>query len=202
MIFSARGSDDERAGPQSEARSRSPAFIRAATVRDARHRSLRRLSAAASGKRRGSDVAAPDRRTVHALAVAGLPAYDRDAAGRGTGDQPQTCEAADALDGDRRPGAEAADHEAGPRARDVSVSAARCDGRAAEPGLGRRYHLHSDWARLSLPRRRDGLVEPSGAELAPVEHHGRVVLRLGAGGSRGPGRPTGDLRFRTRQPIY
>ena len=43
-FFRARGSDDERAGPQSEARSRSPAAVGAAAMRDARHGALRRLS--------------------------------------------------------------------------------------------------------------------------------------------------------------
>ena len=50
-FFSARGSDDERAGPPSEARPRSPAPISAAAVRYARPRSFRRLSPAASGER-------------------------------------------------------------------------------------------------------------------------------------------------------
>src|SRR5438046_1250082 len=59
--FSARGSDDERAGPPSEARSRSPGSICAAAVRDARYRSLRRLSPAECGERRRPDAAAPDR---------------------------------------------------------------------------------------------------------------------------------------------
>ena len=44
------------------------------------------------------------------------------------------------------------------------------------------YHLHPDRTRLSLPGRGDGLGQPGDAGLAAVEHHGRVVLRLGAGG--------------------
>src|SRR5271165_333499 len=134
MIFSARGSDGERAGPPSEARSRSPEAVGAAAVRDAWHRPLRRLSPAACGERR-PDAVAPDRRAVHALAVPGLAPDDGDAAGRGTNDQPQACAAADAADGDRRLGAETADHEAGAGTHDLSVSAARHDGRAGEPGL-------------------------------------------------------------------
>jgi transposase len=49
--FSPRGSDDERAGPQTEARSRPPASVGAATMRDARHRPLRRLSLGGCGER-------------------------------------------------------------------------------------------------------------------------------------------------------
>jgi putative transposase len=37
-----------------------------------------------------------------------------------------------------------------------------------------------------LSRGGDGLVEPGGAVVASVEHHGRLVLRLGAGGGIGP----------------
>src|SRR5947209_13645788 len=46
---------------------------------------------------------------------------------------------------------------------------------------------------LSLPRRGDGLVEPGGAGVASVEHHGRLVLRLSAGGGVGAVRQARDL---------
>src|SRR5690348_1235261 len=167
MIFPPRGSDGERAGSQSEARSRPSASVRAATMRDAWHRALRRLSAAASGERRRPVADTPDRRVVHALAVPGLSSDDGDAAGRGTDDQSQAYATADAADGDCRPRAEAADDEADARAHHLSVFAARCDGRARQPGLGGRHHLYPDRPRLSLPRRGDGLVKPGGAELAP-----------------------------------
>ena len=71
---------------------------------------------------------APDRRAVHALAVPRLAPDDGDAAGRGCRDQPQARAAADAADGDRRPRAEAAHHQARTRAHDLPVSAARHDG--------------------------------------------------------------------------
>src|SRR5947208_815932 len=58
------------------------------------------------------------------LAAPGLTTDDGDAAGRGTGDQPQACAAVDASNGDRRFGAEAADHEAGGGTHDLSVSSA------------------------------------------------------------------------------
>ena len=58
------------------------------------------------------------------------------------------------------------------------------------------YHLHPGRARLSLPGRGHGLDEPGGAGVAPVEHHGRLVLRLGAGGGAGPVRPARDLQHR------
>ena len=48
--FFAKGSDDERAGPQSEARSRPSASFRAAAVCDAWYRPLRPLSLAAAGE--------------------------------------------------------------------------------------------------------------------------------------------------------
>ncbi|NMN59008.1 transposase InsO family protein [Xanthobacter sp. SG618] len=40
----------------------------------------------------------------------------------------------------------------------------------------RRYHLHPDAARLPLPCRHHGLVQPQGTGLAAVEHHGRGLL--------------------------
>jgi len=58
------------------------------------------------------------------------------------------------------------------------------------------YHPHPGRARLSLPGRGHGLDEPGGAGMAPVEHHGRLVLRLGAGGGAGPVRPARDLQYR------
>ena len=79
--------------------------------------------AAECGERRRAGAAASDRRAVHALAVPRLTTDDGDAAGRGTGDQPQACAAAAASDGDRGPGAEAADDEASAGTHDLSVSA-------------------------------------------------------------------------------
>src|SRR5215471_12107400 len=112
MIFSPKGSDDERTGPQSEARPRPSVSVSTRAVRDARHRALRGLPSTQAGKRQRAGVEAADRRAVHAPAVSWLAADHGDAAVRGNRDQPQAGAAADAADGDRRPWAETADHQA------------------------------------------------------------------------------------------
>src|SRR4051812_34445688 len=136
MIFSPRGSDGERPGPQSQARPGSSAAVGAASVRDARVGALWRLPVTPSGQRRRPAADAPDRRAVHALAVPGLAPDGGDAARRLCRDQPQAGSAADAADGDCGAGPEAADQQTGPGAHNLPVSASGGDGRAAEPSLG------------------------------------------------------------------
>ena len=72
-----------------------------------------------------------------------------------------------------------------PAIRPISLSPARPFDRTAEPGLGRRYHVHSDRPRLFLSGRRYRRGEPSGSYLATVEHVGRFILRGSAGGGAG-----------------
>jgi len=50
-------------------------------------------------------------------------------------------------------------HQARARSQDLPVSAARSDGRAAEPGVGDGHHLHPDGARLRLSGRSARLVQ-------------------------------------------
>ena len=46
----------------------------------------------------------------------------------------------------------------------------------AEPGVGDGHHLHPDGARLRLPGRGGGLVQPPGSVLAGVDRHGSRFL--------------------------
>jgi transposase InsO family protein len=45
------------------------------------------------------------------------------------------------------------------------------------------------------------LGEPGSVGVATVEHHGHRVLRVGTRGSLAPLRQTGDLQWRSRQPV-
>ena len=97
-------------------------------------------------------------------------------------------------DGHRCAGTEAAHDEAGAGAQDLPVSAARDDDRPAQPGVGGGYHLRADRARVPVPGGDHRLGEPGGAGVAAVEHDGRIVLRVGAGGGAGALRAAGDLQ--------
>ena len=66
----------------------------------------------------------------------------------------------------------------------------------AEPSLGDGHHVHSDGARLRLSGSGAGLVQPPGAVVARVDHHGGGLLRRDAGGSPGQTRQAGDFQFR------
>src|SRR5205809_558461 len=57
-----------------------------------------------------------------------------------------------------------------PAAQGLSVSAAPSDHRSTEPGVVCGCDLHSDAARLSLPRRHYGLGETQGSRLAALQH--------------------------------
>ena len=63
------------------------------------------------------------------------------------------------------------------RPQGLSVSAARSDGRATEPGVGDVHHLHPDGARLRLPDRGARLVQPPRAVVAAIDNHGCRILR-------------------------
>ena len=97
-------------------------------------------------------------------------------------------------------------------AQEVSLSPAREDRVAAQPGLGDGHHVHQALGRLRLPRRHHRPLFAEGAVVAGVEHDGRRVLRVGARGSdltlgragyfqHGPGQPVhvGCLCRRTCQ---
>ena len=92
--------------------------------------------------------------------------------------------------------------EAGARAQDLSVSAARLDVDAAQPGVGDGHHLHPDGARLRLPGRRARLVQPPRAVVAAVDHPGSGLLRRDARGGAGPSRQAGHLQHRPGQPVH
>ena len=77
----------------------------------------------------------------------------------------------------------AQDVSAAPGAPDLSLPAARSADHAAAPRVVHGCYLHPPAAGLSVPGRRDGLGEPHGAVLAPVQHARCQLLRRG--GARG-----------------
>ena len=68
---------------------------------------------------------------------------------------------------------EAENVDAPSSASDLSVSAAACADRSAEPGVVRRYHVHPDATRLPVFGGDHGLGDAHGALLALVEHTGQ-----------------------------
>ncbi len=86
--------------------------------------------------------------------------------------------------------------EAGARPQDLSVSVARDRDHATEPGVGDGHHLHSDGTRLRLLGGRAGLVQPSRASLARLNHDGGGVLRRDAAGRACSPRQAGYLQHR------
>src|SRR5271168_442360 len=111
---------------------------------------LGRVPGAQAGQRQRRGADAPDRRTVHGVALSRLAPDDGDAARRGRVREPQAGAAADAPDGDRRARAEAENEQTRARPPDLSLSPAQSDDRARQPRLGGRHHIHSDRAGLSL----------------------------------------------------
>ena len=75
----------------------------------------------------------------------------------------------DATAGGARALPAAPDVSAAPGAPDLSLPATRSADHAAEPRVVHGCHLHPPAAGLSVPGRRDGLGEPQGAVLAPVQ---------------------------------
>ena len=73
----------------------------------------------------------------------------------------------------------APDVSAAPGAPDLSLPAARSADHAAEPRVGHGCYLQLPAAGLAVPGRRDGLGEPQGAVLAPVQHARCQLLRRG-----------------------
>lgn len=65
----------------------------------------------------------------------------------------------------------------------------------ANPCVGCRYQLHPDEARLCVSICGDGLGEPPGAVVAPVEYADDGLLHRGGTGSNSPLWHTGDLQY-------
>ena len=125
------------------------------------------------GPRREPAESAPDaadRRAVSGDAVLRLAPDDALAASPGLHGGPQAGATPDATAGPAGGLPAPQDVSAAPGAQDLSLPAARSGDHAAEPRLVCGRDLHSAAARLSLPGRDHGLVEPQGAVLALVEH--------------------------------
>src|ERR1700734_2903767 len=88
---------------------------------------LGRLPAAQAGQRQRRRAEAPDRRTVHCLALSRLAPDDGDAARGGRVCEPEARPAADASDGDRGARAEAENEQARARPQDLSLSPAQSE---------------------------------------------------------------------------
>jgi len=117
-------------------------------------------------------------------------------------DRPPACEDADAADGDRGALSPSAHDQARARTQDLSLSAPRHRDHAAEPGVGDGHHLHPDGARLRLFGRGARLVQPPGAVMARIDHHGGGVLRRGVAGCLGASRQAGHLQHRPGFAVH
>src|ERR1035441_5233661 len=79
----------------------------------------------------------------------------------------------------------------------------RGDGdRPAEPGVVRGHHLYPDGQGVRVSGGGDGLVQPAGAGVAVVDHHGNSVLRRGAARGDGPPRPTRGVQHRSGGAVH
>src|SRR5882757_8502524 len=177
-------------------RSKTPAPDCSAAVRTARPAALDLLLPPAAGECRESTPAPATRRTVPGLSVLRQPPD-----GSHAGSQPQAHSAADADSRNRSSLSETVFEPSGGGPRDLPVLAARRLDRTAQPGLEHRYYIHSDAWRLPLSGGRDGLVQPLRAQLGTLQYDGDRFL---SGCTRGgiPLRPTGNLEFGSRGPIY
>ncbi len=101
---------------------------------------------------------------------------------------------------EREPGAQ--DQSKASGTQDLSVPPPGLGYHPPQSGLVYRHHLHSDAARVPLPGRHHGLVQPEGAELAAVELNGRRVLHRGLEGCAGHIRSAGGLQFRPRFTVH
>jgi hypothetical protein len=172
------------------------------TMRTARFASFYFLPSARRREQRESGSDAATRRTVSGIAVLRKPQV-RSAASTGTAtsDQPKTRATVDAADGHRSLVPEAEPESSGRRARTLSVSAPRCHGQPAEPGLEHRYYIYSDAIGLFIPGGYYGLVQPLRVELGSLQHHGGGLLPICAGASF-TRRQVRDLQLRSRRSIY
>src|SRR5215831_3790601 len=113
------------------------------------------LLPAAAGDSGEPASATPTRRVVPGMPVLRQPSHGRYAKG-----QSQTDPAAHADSRNRSSLSETELEPAGAGPRDLSVPAARCLHRTAQPSLEHRYYIYSDAGRLPLPGGRNGLVQP------------------------------------------
>src|SRR6185437_5644916 len=108
---------------------------------------------------------------------------------------------ADAHPGHRSPLSQTELEPPGAGSRGISLSAARCGDRAAQPRLEHRYYLPSDAWRFSLSGRGDGLVQPLCAQLGTFQYDGNGLLPGGAGG-RVSFRPARNLELRSGLAVH
>ena len=135
------------------------------------------------------------RRAVLGDAVLRLAADDTLAPPSGRHGLSQAGAPPDATAGGARALPAAQDVSAAPGAPDLSLPAARSADHAAEPRVVHGCYLHPPAAGLSVPGRRDGLGEPHGAVLAPVQHARGQLLR------RGVARPRNGLMSGSRKAV-
>src|SRR6202790_3586897 len=177
-------------------RSRPSAPQHSTAVRTAGSAALDLLLPAAAGERGELAAVARARRVVPEVAVLGQPKDGRRVR-RGS----PSCPPADADFGNRGSLSQTEPESAGSRPPHLPLPVARRSERAAQSSLEHRYFLPSDAWRLSLPGRRDGLVQPLRAQLGTVQHHGDRLLPGRA--SRGiPLRPTRDLELRSGLAVH
>ena len=161
---------------------------------------LGRLPAAQSGPRQRRCADAPDRRTVHRLAVSRLAPDDGDAARGGRVCEPEARPAADASDGDRSARAEAENEQARARPQDLSLSPAQSDDRAREPRLGCRHQC------AAASGVRDGGRSPAiGLQEQVANHRKRLWSKAGVVSVTEKAlqrRQVGDRKANTREPPF
>src|SRR5580704_7935780 len=177
-------------------RSRPSAAHRATAVRTAGSAALDLLPPAEAGERGDLAAAARARRTVSEVTVLRQPQD-----GRRVRRGPPSGAAADADFGNRGSLSQAAPESPGAGSPDLPIPVARRGDRAAQPGLVDRYYLYSDAWRLSLPGRRDGLVQPLRAELGTLQYYGDWLLP-GRAGRRVSLRPARNLELRSGLAVY
>ena len=134
-----------------------------------------------AGDSREFAIDAPNRRAVHKDAVLWSPEDELVARRARIRSQSETSAPTDAADGAGGDLPEASAVEAGPRASNLPVPAARNEDRSAQSGVDQRHHVHSTAARLHLSGRGHGLVQPLRSGLANIGFLGDIVLRGGAG---------------------
>jgi hypothetical protein len=143
---------------------------------------------AGAGQPRGSRVDAARRRAASGISVLRQSQTYCGASRRRPRDQPQASAAFDATNGHRIGSAEARHESACTATSSLPVLAQKPHDFAGQSGLGHRYYVHPDGARLRLLGRDHRLVQSPSPKLAAIEHP-RVKGRRNGSGS---GRPNGS----------
>src|SRR5690242_17452383 len=177
-------------------RSHSPASRHSAAMRTVGSAALDLLLPAAAGERGKPAIAPPTRPAVSEASV-----FRKSQDGRRVGGEPQTHPTADAHSGHRSSLSQTKPEPPGAGSRGVSISAARCVDRAAQPRLEHRYYLPSDAWWLSLSGGGDGLVQPLRAQLGTLQYDGNGFLPDGAE-RRVWFRPTRNLELRPGLAVH